>query len=236
MPIDSDYYAVLSVQPNVSPQDLKRQYRRLAKIYHPDRNPGEEEWCTEQLSKVNEAFAVLSDPRLRAQYDRQREGVRPGVPNGVKSTAQPARPKPSTIVDAPPDPRAYEAYHAAVRSSAKRSSRPSMAKRLIGGIAVCAALTYGISYFVVVQSRPDKPALTVVHSPHAKPVRVAGPVEIVYHRPHIEREVVHHSERQAVHHTTHHRHRPELTSSQKDARALAIAERVEAAKRAKNGL
>ena len=66
---DFDPYAVLKLKPGSSSADVKRQYRRLAKIYHPDRNPGEEEWCGEQMKELGEAFAgagfhrVLEDAR-----------------------------------------------------------------------------------------------------------------------------------------------------------------------------
>jgi curved DNA-binding protein CbpA len=66
----TDYYAVLRLKPRASLDEVRRQYRRLAKIYHPDRNPGEEEWCAEQLSLVNDAYKFLSDPAKKAAYDR----------------------------------------------------------------------------------------------------------------------------------------------------------------------
>lgn len=66
---ESDYYGIFRIKPDGTSEEIKSQYRRLAKIYHPDRNPGEEEWCQEQLRLLNAAFAVLSDPDKRAAYD-----------------------------------------------------------------------------------------------------------------------------------------------------------------------
>jgi molecular chaperone DnaJ len=62
-----DYYDVLGVKKNASPEEIKRAYRGLALKYHPDRNKTLE---AESLFKeINEAYAVLSDPQKRQQYD-----------------------------------------------------------------------------------------------------------------------------------------------------------------------
>ncbi len=64
-----DYYEVLGVTRQVSEQDLKRAYRKLALELHPDRNPGNAE-AEEKFKEASEAFQVLSDPDKRAAYDR----------------------------------------------------------------------------------------------------------------------------------------------------------------------
>lgn len=64
-----DYYEVLGVDKNADENALKRAYRVLAKKYHPDMNPGDKE--AEKLFKeASEAYAVLSDPEKRRQYDQ----------------------------------------------------------------------------------------------------------------------------------------------------------------------
>ena len=64
-----DYYEILGVSRAASETELKKSYRQLAMQYHPDRNPGDKK-AEEHFKAVNEAYAVLSDPDKRAQYDR----------------------------------------------------------------------------------------------------------------------------------------------------------------------
>ncbi|KPK00591.1 MAG: integrase [Desulfobacterales bacterium SG8_35] len=63
-----DYYEVLGVKKDCSTQDIKKAYRKLAMKYHPDRNKGDKE-AEEKFKKISEAYAVLSDPEKRKQYD-----------------------------------------------------------------------------------------------------------------------------------------------------------------------
>ncbi|MBQ9279321.1 MAG: molecular chaperone DnaJ [Lachnospiraceae bacterium] len=64
-----DYYEVLGVDKNVSEADLKKAYRKVAKKYHPDTNPGDAE-AEEKFKEAAEAYAVLSDPEKKAKYDQ----------------------------------------------------------------------------------------------------------------------------------------------------------------------
>jgi molecular chaperone DnaJ len=64
-----DYYKILGVAKDASEEEIKKAFRRLARKYHPDLNPGSKT-AEEQFKEVNEAYAVLSDPKKRAEYDR----------------------------------------------------------------------------------------------------------------------------------------------------------------------
>ena len=64
-----DYYEVLSVGRGASEQELKSAYKRLAKQYHPDVNPGDQA-AEDRFKEIAEAYAVLSNPEQRARYDR----------------------------------------------------------------------------------------------------------------------------------------------------------------------
>ena len=63
-----DYYKILGVNKNVSDEDLKRSYKKLALKYHPDRNPNNKEAET-KFKEINEAYSVLSDKEKRQRYD-----------------------------------------------------------------------------------------------------------------------------------------------------------------------
>ena len=58
-----DYYEVLGVDKNADDSAIKRAYRKLAKQYHPDSNPGDES-AAEKFREASEAYAVLSDPEI----------------------------------------------------------------------------------------------------------------------------------------------------------------------------
>ncbi|MBR0169599.1 MAG: molecular chaperone DnaJ [Bacteroidales bacterium] len=64
-----DYYEVLGVDKNVTPEELKKAYRKLALQYHPDRNPGDKE-AEEKFKEAAEAYDVLSNPDKKARYDQ----------------------------------------------------------------------------------------------------------------------------------------------------------------------
>ncbi|MBV8885749.1 MAG: J domain-containing protein [Chroococcidiopsidaceae cyanobacterium CP_BM_RX_35] len=64
-----DYYEILGVPRDASSEEIKKVYRRLARLYHPDVNPGKKE-AEEKFKDIGQAYEVLSDSGKRAQYDQ----------------------------------------------------------------------------------------------------------------------------------------------------------------------
>ncbi len=86
--VQRDYYEVLGVRRDATPQDLKRAFRALALRYHPDRNPDDVD-AERRFKEVAEAYETLSDPKTRKRYDRlgplyRRDG-RPPTPEEVSA-------------------------------------------------------------------------------------------------------------------------------------------------------
>lgn len=63
-----DYYAMLGVTPDATPQEIKSAYRRLARLHHPDLN---KEARDDLIKRLNQAYEILRDPQKRAAYDTQ---------------------------------------------------------------------------------------------------------------------------------------------------------------------
>jgi len=89
---DKDFYKVLGVSKDVSDADLKKTYRKLARQFHPDSNPGDPA-AEAKFKEISEANSVLSDPEQRREYDQVRAmgggarfsaGGRPGQPGGFE--------------------------------------------------------------------------------------------------------------------------------------------------------
>ncbi|MEW6571469.1 MAG: molecular chaperone DnaJ [Nitrospirota bacterium] len=72
-----DFYKILGVSKDASQDEIKKAYRKLARKYHPDLNPGDKT-AEQKFKEINEAYDILSDPKKRAEYDQYG-----GIPFGV---------------------------------------------------------------------------------------------------------------------------------------------------------
>ncbi|MFP4007536.1 MAG: DnaJ C-terminal domain-containing protein [Spirulinaceae cyanobacterium] len=89
-----NYYEILEVNRDATPEEIKRAYRKLARRYHPDLNPGDKT-AEEQFKTIGEAYDVLSDESKRSQYD---QFSRFWQQNGFRKTAK-ARSRSNSAVD-----------------------------------------------------------------------------------------------------------------------------------------
>ena len=88
MPQTQDLYDILGVDEDASKQEIKKAYRKLAREYHPDRNPDDPN-AEETFKKIQKAYSILSDEEKRQQYDAQRRfggGGGFGDPNGGRGS------------------------------------------------------------------------------------------------------------------------------------------------------
>lgn len=66
---EKDYYEILGLKKGASPEEIKKAFRKLAIKFHPDKNPGDKK-AEDRFKEINEAYAVLSDPEKKSQYDQ----------------------------------------------------------------------------------------------------------------------------------------------------------------------
>ncbi|KAF2403771.1 hypothetical protein EJ06DRAFT_293123 [Trichodelitschia bisporula] len=93
-----NYYAVLELTPTAGTEDIKKQFRKLARSYHPDRNPGKETEYVPKFQAIQAAHEILSDPQERAKYDADRRRL--GLSSKTTGTN-----RYSAHSDFPPPPR-----------------------------------------------------------------------------------------------------------------------------------
>ncbi|KAL4078671.1 X-domain of DnaJ-containing-domain-containing protein [Scleroderma yunnanense] len=84
-PVETEYYDLLGVSVDVNETDLKRAYRKQAMRYHPDKNPSPD--AEEKFKEISKAFQVLSDPNLRAVYDKNGKSMVDKEGNEIEDAA-----------------------------------------------------------------------------------------------------------------------------------------------------
>ncbi|KAJ5089243.1 hypothetical protein N7532_007927 [Penicillium argentinense] len=99
-----DYYADLQVPPNAEAEEIKRQFRKLALKYHPDRNPGRETEFNAKFQAIQAAHEILSDPHTRLKYDTDRLRAGFGKFPTAPKTNTARKPQPAGAYEPPRPP------------------------------------------------------------------------------------------------------------------------------------
>lgn len=84
-----DYYSVLKVGKSATKDDVKKAYKKLARQWHPDKNPNNQEEATKKFKQISEAYQILSDDFKRREYDREGEMKSSRSPTNKKSSTKP---------------------------------------------------------------------------------------------------------------------------------------------------
>jgi len=107
-----DYYAILEVSRNSTDEEIKKSYRRLAKLWHPDKNPEKAEEASIQFKKITAAFEILSDQNKRFEYNQKgyvgRRPPSPPKPAPVQKPQQAPKPPPPPPPEKKPDKPSWE--------------------------------------------------------------------------------------------------------------------------------
>jgi hypothetical protein len=154
-----DYYAILEVSENASPEVITSAYRSLARKYHPDTNPSPA--ANTRMKSINVAYDVLSDRNKRAAYDRQRAGAlkpaaapppKPAQPaKAPHVTQQPAaKPQPSAAPrTTPPPPPKPQAAQPPPKPAPGPSPAPVPAGGIAGFLSSPAFTTFVIAFIII---------------------------------------------------------------------------------------
>lgn len=81
LPVPKDFYSILGVSRDASPEDIKKAYRKLSKELHPDKHKGDKD-VEHKFKEINEAYEALSDPQKRTMYDQFGRVGNGGAPGG----------------------------------------------------------------------------------------------------------------------------------------------------------
>jgi hypothetical protein len=135
--LGKDFYTVLGVGTDATQSDIQSEYRWLAKKFHPDVNPGDTR-SAKRFQEINEAYEVLSNPGLRAEYDSSRShtlGVSSKPPYPTRET-KPRRPEESPST-APPRPGGPAHPPTKAEPSAGPEGASSRVGLIVGIVILC---------------------------------------------------------------------------------------------------
>ena len=108
-----DYYADLDLQPTAEHEEIKKQFRLLAKLYHPDRNPGHETEFVGKFQALQAAHEILADPAEKKKYDLARAKYIAKFPPPPKAPTDPygySKPTRASTMNFPPPPKPQRQY------------------------------------------------------------------------------------------------------------------------------
>ena len=178
-----DFYAIFGVQPDATRAQIKARYRFLAQAYHPDKFASEahKQYAEEAFKKINEAFQTLSNPKLRANYDRQRRtrmSAQPPTEVEPKSYRPPSPPQPKSQPKTKPQPEPPRASPPpkAVDEDADEEPPPQATARLSvkGGWVLFLLFFSGVCYLLI--NYTPLPKLVVqTPSPSQQKIEMATP-------------------------------------------------------------
>ena len=161
-----DFYAIFGVQPDATNAQIKARYRFLAQAYHPDKfaTDSHKQCAEETFKKINEAFQTLSNPRLRANYDRKRAKKLVTPPPDEEDDEPPLKPQRPSVPSSKPKTKPQTSPVAVASSTAPPASFPRSKFVFFGIGFLFLASTAGIGFWFINSESPSNPVVVQTSS------------------------------------------------------------------------